>query len=548
MKEQSKASQRLVKVSSSTVLKLVLWLFENSFTSVFRSHPAEEMMMMTMEGMMDKGVLDDIIRRLLEGKGGKQVQLSEAEIRQLCVNARQIFLSQPNLLEVRAPVRICGDIHGQYQDLLRLFEYGGYPPSATYLFLGDYVDRGKQSLETICLLLAYKIRYPDKIFLLRGNHEDAKINRIYGFYDECKRRFNVRLWKIFTECFNCLPVAALIDEKILCMHGGLSPELENLDQIKELQRPTDIPDNGLLCDLLWSDPDARIEGWAESDRGVSCTFGADKVIEFLDKNELDLICRGHQVVEDGYEFFAKRRLVTIFSAPNYGGEFDNAGALLSVDEGLVCSFEILKPVDNKASPSGSNSSKLNLKKGIDLVAGGKSKKTKRTAPKSDDIYLKLLVKLYRFLVRRTGSKFNAVILKRLFMSKVNKAPLSLSRLIRYMQGKDNKIAVVVGTVTDDIRVYEVPQLKVTALRFTETARARIEKAGGECLTFDQLALRAPLGQNVVLLRGPKNAREAVKHFGPAPGVPHSHTKPYVRSKGRKFEKARGKRNSKGFRV
>ncbi|MBA0784519.1 hypothetical protein Gotri_026283, partial [Gossypium trilobum] len=206
--------------------------------------------------------------------------------------------------------------------------------------------------------------------------------------------------------------------------------------------------------------------------------------------------------------------------------------------------------------------------GIDLVAGGKSKKTKRTAPKSDDIYLKLLVKLYRFLVRRTGSKFNAVILKRLFMSKVNKPPLSLSRLIQYMKGKEDKIAVVVGTVTDDIRVYEVPALRVTALRFTETARARIEKAGGECLTFDQLALRAPLGQNTVyassskssfcnfrlkytmqvLLRGPKNAREAVKHFGPAPGVPHSHTKPYVRSNGRKFERARGRRNSKGFRV
>ncbi|RZC21806.1 60S ribosomal protein L18-2, partial [Glycine soja] len=186
--------------------------------------------------------------------------------------------------------------------------------------------------------------------------------------------------------------------------------------------------------------------------------------------------------------------------------------------------------------------------GIDLKAGGKSKKTKRTAPKSNDIYLKLLVKLYRFLVRRTGSNFNAVILKRLFMSKVNKPPLSLSRLIRYTKGKEDKIAVVVGAVTDDIRVYEVPALKVTALRFTETARARIEKAGGECLTFDQLALRAPLGQNTVLLRGPKNAREAVKHFGPAPGVPHSHTKPYVRAKGRKFERARGKRNSRGFRV
>lgn len=186
--------------------------------------------------------------------------------------------------------------------------------------------------------------------------------------------------------------------------------------------------------------------------------------------------------------------------------------------------------------------------GIDLVAGGKSKKTKRTAPKSDDIYLKLLVKLYRFLVRRTGSKFNAVILKRLFMSKVNKPPLSLSRLIQFMKGKEDKIAVVVGSVTDDTRVYEIPALKVTALRFTETARARILKAGGECLTFDQLVLKAPLGQNTVLLRGPKNAREAVKHFGKAPGVPHSHTKPYVRSKGRKFERARGRRNSRGFRV
>ncbi|KAF3673875.1 putative 60S ribosomal protein L18-1 [Capsicum annuum] len=178
--------------------------------------------------------------------------------------------------------------------------------------------------------------------------------------------------------------------------------------------------------------------------------------------------------------------------------------------------------------------------GIDLVAGGKSKKTKRTAPKSDDVYLKLLVKLYRFLVRRTGSKFNAVILKRLFMSKINKAPLSLSRLISYMKGKEDKVAVIVGTVTDDIRAYEVPSLKVTALRFTETARARIEKAGGECLTFDQLALRAPLGQNTVLLRGPRNSREAVKHFGRAPGVPGSHSKPYVRSKGRKFERARGR--------
>nr|XP_029123547.1 serine/threonine-protein phosphatase PP1 isoform X1 [Elaeis guineensis] len=305
---------------------------------------------------MDPGLLDDIIRRLLELRGsraGKQVQLSETEIRQLCVVSRDIFLQQPNLLELEAPIKICGDIHGQYSDLLRLFEYGGFPPEANYLFLGDYVDRGKQSLETICLLLAYKIKYPENFFLLRGNHECASINRIYGFYDECKRRFNVRLWKVFTDCFNCLPVAALIDEKILCMHGGLSPDLTNLDQIRNLARPTDVPDTGLLCDLLWSDPSKDVEGWGMNDRGVSYTFGPDKVSEFLQKHDLDLICRAHQVVEDGYEFFANRQLVTIFSAPNYCGEFDNAGAMMSVDDTLMCSFQILKPAEKKKFNFGS---------------------------------------------------------------------------------------------------------------------------------------------------------------------------------------------------
>ena len=121
-----------------------------------------------------------------------------------------------------------GDLHGQYFDLLRLFEYGGFPPDSNYLFLGDYVDRGKQSLETICLLLAYKIKYPENFFLLRGNHECASINRIYGFYDECKRRYSIKLWKTFTDCFNCLPVSAVVDEKILCMHGGLSPDLHQV--------------------------------------------------------------------------------------------------------------------------------------------------------------------------------------------------------------------------------------------------------------------------------------------------------------------------------
>lgn len=300
---------------------------------------------------MEGNILDGLIERLLEGRKskGKRIQLNEAEIRQLCIVSKDIFLQQPNLLELEAPINVCGDVHGQFPDLLRLFEYGGFPPDANYLFLGDYVDRGKQSIETICLLLAYKIKFPDNFFLLRGNHECASINRIYGFYDECKRRFSVRLWKIFTDCFNCLPVAAVIDDKILCMHGGLSPEIDSLDQIRAIERPVDVPDQGLLCDLLWADPDRDIKGWGENDRGVSFTFGPDKVSEFLKKHDLDLICRAHQVVEDGYEFFADRQLVTIFSAPNYCGEFNNAGALMSVDASLLCSFQILKPWRGKSS-------------------------------------------------------------------------------------------------------------------------------------------------------------------------------------------------------
>ena len=185
--------------------------------------------------------------------------------------------------------------------------------------------------------------------------------------------------------------------------------------------------------------------------------------------------------------------------------------------------------------------------GIDLEAGGRNKKKHRTAPRSDNVYLKLLVKLYKFLDRRAPCPFNAVILKRLFMSKTNRPPLSLSKLAKFMAGKESKVAVLVGTVTDDVRLAECPKLRVCALKVTATARARIEKASGEVLTFDQLALMAPQGKGTVLLRGPKMAREAVKHFG-APGVPHSNAKPYVRAKARKFEKARGRRASRGYKA
>ena len=297
---------------------------------------------------MHKLDVDAIINSMIHS-GGKNVKVKEKDISTLCKVAREIFMEQPVFLELEAPIKICGDVHGQFPDLLRLFEYGGFPPEANYLFLGDYVDRGKQSLETIILLLAYKVKFKENFFLLRGNHECGQINRIYGFYDECKRRYSIRIWKEFQDVFNCLPVAGLIDDKILCMHGGLSPELVTVSQLQQITRPTEVPENGLLCDLLWSDPEKAQSSWGENDRGVSYTFGEAVIKQFLKKNDIDLICRAHQVVEDGYEFFAGRQLVTVFSAPNYCGEFDNSGALMSVDDTLMCSFSILKATDGKHS-------------------------------------------------------------------------------------------------------------------------------------------------------------------------------------------------------
>merc|ERR1712137_1450482 len=185
--------------------------------------------------------------------------------------------------------------------------------------------------------------------------------------------------------------------------------------------------------------------------------------------------------------------------------------------------------------------------GIDLKHKHKKNKN-RWEPRTQDVYHRMLVKLYRFLARRTESDFNKTVLKRLCMSNNNRPPISLSQLSVQMKNKNaEQIAVIVGSVLNDPRLLDVPAMKVCALHFSDVARARLVKAGGEAITFDELARRGPTGKNTVLLRGKKNAREAVKHFG-APGKPGSHAKPYIRAKGRKFERARGRRQSRGFKV
>ncbi|KAL9122324.1 MAG: hypothetical protein Q9187_001116 [Circinaria calcarea] len=299
--------------------------------------------------------IDDMITRLLDAgystKVTKAVCLKNAEITAICTAVREVLLAQPALIELSAPVKIVGDVHGQYTDLIRMFEMAGFPPNANYLFLGDYVDRGKQSLETILLLFCYKLKFPENFFLLRGNHECANVTRVYGFYDECKRRCNIKIWKTFVDAFNCLPIAAIVAGKIFCVHGGLSPSLSQMDDIRQIARPTDVPDYGLLNDLLWSDPADMETDWEANERGVSYCFGKKVIMDFLQRNDFDLVCRAHMVVEDGYEFFQDRILVTVFSAPNYCGEFDNWGAIMSVSDELLCSFELLKPLDSSALKS-----------------------------------------------------------------------------------------------------------------------------------------------------------------------------------------------------
>lgn len=302
--------------------------------------------------------VDNIIDRLIDiginkknqHKKKDKLPLSEQEVKYILGKSRSIFLDQPSLLRLSPPVKIVGDIHGQFHDLIRIFNCCGYPPYTNYLFLGDYVDRGYKSLETMLLLLCYKIKYPENFFMLRGNHESANITKIYGFYDECKRRLvNRKLWKNFVDVFNVLPIAATINDKIFCVHGGLSPQLSQLSQIEAIRRPTDVPDSGLLTDLLWSDPDPGVKSfsptsWPLNDRGVSYCFGRKHVDYFCNTFKWDLIVRGHMVVEDGYEFFNKRKLVTLFSAPNYCGEFNNYGAIMNVNKSLYCSFELIKPM------------------------------------------------------------------------------------------------------------------------------------------------------------------------------------------------------------
>jgi serine/threonine-protein phosphatase 2A catalytic subunit len=201
-------------------------------------------------------------------------------------------------------------------------------------YKGDYVDRGYFSVETVTLLVAFKIRYPQRITILRGNHESRQITQVYGFYDECLRKYgNANVWKYFTDLFDFLPLTALIENQIFCLHGGLSPSIDTLDNIRALDRIQEVPHEGPMCDLLWSDPDDRC-GWGISPRGAGYTFGQDISEAFNHNNGLTLVARAHQLVMEGYNWSQDRNVVTIFSAPNYCYRCGNQAAIMEIDEHL----------------------------------------------------------------------------------------------------------------------------------------------------------------------------------------------------------------------
>ena len=261
--------------------------------------------------------------------------ITEIEVKLLCEKAKEIFIEESNVQKIVAPLTICGDIHGQFDDLTELFIKGGKCPETNYLFMGDFVDRGFNSVETFLLLLALKVRYPDRITLIRGNHETRQITQVYGFYDECMRKYgSINVWRYCTEIFDYLPIGAIINKKIFCIHGGLSPTIDTIDEIQNIDRKQEVPHDGAMCDLLWSDPDQEQKGFGISPRGAGYLFGGNVVKTFEEINKINLIARAHQLVMEGYKMMFDGKLVTIWSAPNYCYRCGNKASILKLDDQL----------------------------------------------------------------------------------------------------------------------------------------------------------------------------------------------------------------------
>lgn len=278
----------------------------------------------------------------------REGRLTEEQALWIIEKATDVLRREPNVLTVDAPITVCGDIHGQYYDLMKLFEVGGSPSETRYLFLGDYVDRGYFSIECVLYLWSLKIWYPDSLYLLRGNHECRHLTDYFTFKLECKHKYSERIYEACMESFCALPLAAVMNKQFLCIHGGLSPELNTLDDLRQLDRFREPPTNGLMCDILWSDPveDFGQEKTTDSFvhnhvRGCSFFFTYQAACHFLERNNLLSIIRAHEAQDAGYRMYRKTKttgfpsVMTIFSAPNYLDVYNNKAAVLKYESNVM---------------------------------------------------------------------------------------------------------------------------------------------------------------------------------------------------------------------
>ncbi|KAJ3435804.1 serine/threonine-protein phosphatase 6 catalytic subunit [Anaeramoeba flamelloides] len=283
---------------------------------------------------------------------------------ELLMKLKEYLLEENNILFINGPVAVVGDIHGQFYDLLELFKQAGYEnipnsaPPRKFVCLGDYVDRGHYGLEVVLSLFLLKLMYPAHFVLLRGNHECRTITQNYGFYEECFNHYqDLNIWKAIMNVFDVLPIGAVVDQTIFCVHGGLSPHAFNFFEIKNLWRFQEVPTSGGLCDLLWSDPTHEIENWTPSPRLSGWLFGEKVVDEFLEINNINLICRSHQIAPKGYYWWfeddpfkpTKKKICTVWSAPNYLYTNKNEASVLFLENGQVDKF-----ITFQASPNDPN--------------------------------------------------------------------------------------------------------------------------------------------------------------------------------------------------
>ncbi|KAF9788144.1 serine/threonine protein phosphatase 2B [Thelephora terrestris] len=278
----------------------------------------------------------------------REGRLSEEHALYILEKATDVLKQEPNLVAVDAPVTVCGDIHGQYYDLMKLFEIGGNPATTRYLFLGDYVDRGYFSIEVVLYLWSLKIWYPNTFFLLRGNHECRHLTDYFTFKLECKRKYSERIYEACMNSFCALPLAAVMNKQFFCVHGGLSPDLHTLEDIRNIDRFREPPTQGLMCDILWSDPveDFGQESTSESFlhnhvRGCSYFFTYQAVTQFLERNKLLSIIRAHEAQDAGYRMYRKTRttgfpsVMTFFSCPHYLDCYNNKAAILKYESNVL---------------------------------------------------------------------------------------------------------------------------------------------------------------------------------------------------------------------